>query len=385
MNKAVFLWTLILVSFLGYYPSKNHLLFAAKEPSLTEVKTAVLIDFDSGRVLYEKQKDTIRPIASMTKIMTLLLAFEAMDRREFDLDDIVIASTRASQTGGSQIYLKEHENIPVLDLLKAICIKSANDAAVAIAEFVGKGNYESFIENMNRKAQSLGLKNTSYRSSHGLPGPRGTFDQSTAYEIALLSRYLIQHFPQVLKWTSTRMDYFRNEQFQLINTNKLIGKLKGLDGLKTGYIQKAGWCLSATAIRNNIRLISVVMGGTQKSSRFDMTRDLLEYGFEEYQQYTIASQGKEFDLSILESREPISKAYLANDLSYLLNEDEYQRLKTFLFVPHGLKAPLKKGAKLAEYIVKLDDQILVKGDVLLSNDVIRANFFQRLYRNWNRQ
>ena len=371
--------TIVLCLFIG-----QPALIYSNEPNLSEVVTAVLIDYQTGRVLFSKKKDEIRPIASMTKIMTLYLALEDLKKNKFNLSDQIKASTKASKTGGSQIYLKEFEKMPAEEIIKSIAIKSANDAAIALAEFLA-GNVDNFVNKMNLKAKSFGFKHTLFRSPHGLPGHSNKDDVSTAHEIALLSRKIIQDYPQVLKWTSTRMDYVRNEKFQLSNTNKLIGKFKGMDGLKTGYIRRSGFCLSGTALRKGMRLISVVMGGRTKSSRFDMTQNLLEYGFKYYQNRTVAKKGKSFIIPILECKTITASAHLTRDLTIVANKNELKKLEFHLFIPHGLKAPLPKGRKLAEYFVKLNGKILAKSDVIATEEILRASFFQRLFRRFNKK
>ncbi len=372
MNKKRALFTISLLMLLC------SLLAAGTPPKLPDIETAILIDYQTGRILYSKNSDSVRPIASMTKIMTLYLTLEAVEKKQISLNDIVEVSTTASNVGGSQIYLKEHEKIILEELLKSTAIASANDAAVALAEYVS-GNKQKFVEAMNKKAHELNLKNTIFFSPHGLPNPKNNDDRSSAYDIAMLSRSLIQKHPTILKWTSKRISSIRNGQFQLTNTNHLIGKYSGMDGLKTGYINKSGFCLAATAHRNNHRLISVVMGGHTKKSRFESTQKILDYGFENYTWHKVAQKGQPFQLSIAESQITPIDAELSKDLLVLVSSEESKKIEYVLFTPNGLKAPILAGSKLSEYQVQLNGLTLIKGDVVASHDILRASFFKRLF------
>ena len=240
---------------------------------------AILIDEDSGTVLYEKNADARRPIASITKVMTLLLAFEALEAGKIHLDDFVPVSEHAYHMGGSQIWLEPGEQMTLDDMLKAICISSANDAAVAVAEYVG-GSETAFAEMMNVRAYELGMTNTHFVNACGLDEAGHL---STARDVALMSREMLLHHTEVRDYCSIWMDTLRGGATQLVNTNKLLKSYRGITGLKTGTTGKAGVCISASAERDGLRLIAVVLGSASGKERFQAASTLLDYGFAHYE------------------------------------------------------------------------------------------------------
>ena len=237
-------------------------------------QAAILIDEDSGTVLYEKNADESRPIASITKIMTLLLAFEALEAGKVSLSDIVPVSEHAYHMGGSQIWLEPGEQLTLDEMLKAICISSANDAAVAVAEFIG-GSEPVFVERMNARAAELGMNDTVFKNCNGLDEDGHI---TSAYDVAVMSRALMQH-EKIFDYTLIWIDYVRDGQTQLVNTNKLVRTYDGILGLKTGTTSAAGSCISAAAERNGMRLIAVVLGAENTKDRFSAASSLLDYGF----------------------------------------------------------------------------------------------------------
>ena len=243
---------------------------------------AILIDEDSGTVLYEKNADQQRPIASITKVMTLLLAFEALSAGRISLSDTVPVSEHAYHMGGSQIWLEPGEQMTLDDMLKAICISSANDAAVAVAEFVG-GSEPAFVQQMNTRAADLGLTNTHFENACGLDAEGHL---STARDVAMMSREILLHHAEVRNYCSIWMDSLRDGATQLVNTNKLLKTYNGITGLKTGTTSRAGVCISASAERNGLRLIAVVLGADSGKERFAAATALLDYGFANYENVT---------------------------------------------------------------------------------------------------
>ena len=243
---------------------------------------AVLIDEDSGTVLYEKNADQQRPIASITKLMTLLLTFEALSAGRIALTDTVPVSEHAYHMGGSQIWLEPGEQMTLDDMLKAICISSANDAAVAVAEFVG-GSEPAFVQQMNARAAELGLTNTHFENSCGLDAEGHL---STARDVAMMSREILLRHAEVRNYCSIWMDTLRGGATQLVNTNKMLKTYNGITGLKTGTTSKAGVCISASAERNGLRLIAVVLGASSGKERFEAATALLDYGFANYENVT---------------------------------------------------------------------------------------------------
>ena len=245
--------------------------------SVAQIPAGILVDASSGSVLWSKQYRARKEIASMTKMMTTLLAVEAANRKQVMLNQEITVSKTAARTGGSQVYLKQGEVVTFAELLKTVVIKSANDSAQLVAETVA-GSEEAFVTRMNERAKALGMTGTAFHNVHGLPEKNSNV--STALDMALLARELIKH-PVVLQWSSTRRDTFRNGTFQLDNSNPLVGSVKGVDGLKTGYYRRAGYCITVTAERGGVRLIAVVIGIQKKSVRSAFCTDLIEWGFKQ--------------------------------------------------------------------------------------------------------
>lgn len=238
-------------------------------------RAAILIDQESGTVLYEKEADTQMPIASITKVMTLLLVMEGLEEGRFTLEDTVPVTEHAYSMGGSQIWLEPGEEFTVDEMLRAVCVSSANDAAVALAEMVG-GSEPVFVEQMNQKAAQLGMSNTTFQNACGLDQERHL---STARDVAIMSREILNNHPQILNYTGIWTDSLRGGQTQLVNTNKLLRRYQGITGLKTGTTGGAGVCLSASATRDGLSLIAVVLGASSSTERFDAATALLDYGF----------------------------------------------------------------------------------------------------------
>ena len=252
---------------------------AAAQPQLSlNCRAAILVDQDTGTVLYEKNADEQVPIASITKLMTLLLTFEAIRDGKLTLDTPVPVSEHAYHMGGSQIWLEPGEQFTLDEMLRAICVSSANDAAVAVAELVG-GSEPVFVEQMNARAAELGMTNTTFRNACGLD-TEGHL--STARDVAVLSRYLLNTCPELLHYTGIWTDSLRNGQTQLVNTNKLLRRYSGITGLKTGTTSGAGVCISASATRDGLTLIAVVLGSPSSADRFHSATTLLDYGFANY-------------------------------------------------------------------------------------------------------
>ena len=242
---------------------------------VSQIPSGILIDMNSGKILWSKLSKEKKEIASMTKMMTVLLAMEAVDRGEISLNDIIPVSKAAAKIGGSQVYLDPKDSFTLGELLKTIMIVSANDSSHLVAEAIS-GNVNSFVKMMNKRAKELGMNNTVFCNPHGLP-LRNQKNVSTAYDMAILANKLLK-YPQVVSWASTWMDTFRSGKFQLVNHNKLVKTAKGVDGMKTGYYRKAGFCVATTAIRNNRRLVAVVIGAKTKNLRNSFVKNLLDWG-----------------------------------------------------------------------------------------------------------
>lgn len=324
---------------------------------------AILIDEDSGTVLYEKNADQQRPIASITKVMTLLLTFEALSAGRISLDDYVPVSEHAYHMGGSQIWLEPGEQMTLNDMLKAICISSANDAAVAVAEFVA-GSEPAFVEQMNTRAAELGLTNTHFENACGLDAEGHL---STARDVAMMSRVMLLHHAEVRNYCSIWMDTLRGGATQLVNTNKLLKTYSGITGLKTGTTSKAGVCISASAERNGLRLIAVVLGAASGKERFESATALLDYGFANYENVTAQlPEDAPEALSITHGTAPTVELAYSTPVRFLMPKGQGSDLTAQIELPQKQAAPIEKGAQLGTV------QLISSGEVLGSFPITAA-------------
>jgi D-alanyl-D-alanine carboxypeptidase (penicillin-binding protein 5/6) len=345
------------------------------------VKSAVLMDASTGTVLYSLNMDEALPPASVTKIMTLLLTFEALDRGTIKLEEMLTVSEHASSMGGSQVYLEPGENMNVDELLKCVIIASANDAALTLAERVA-GSEEAFVSMMNSKAKDLGMKNSNFENVTGLDDE--TINHTTsAYDIALMSRELLKH-KDVQKYTTIWMDTLRNGNFQLANTNKLIRFYKGATGLKTGSTSLAGCCISASAKRDGMHLIAVVMGANNSKDRFLLASELLNHGFANYATTIFGERGSEVcDIPVKYGKSDFVIAKTKKSTSAVVNKEQKADVRTHISIPEHLKAPVKKGAVIGELVLTLDGETLSQTELISDRDVKKksaATYFAELLK-----
>ena len=303
--------------------------------------SAILLEAETGRVLFEQNADQPLPPASVTKIMTILLVMEAVQAGSVKLDDTVTASTRASSMGGSQIYLKEGEQMPLEDMLKAVIIASANDCAVALAEHVA-GSEEVFVARMNERARQLGMTNTNFENTNGLDDTAQNHVTS-ARDIAIMSRELIKH-EKVLEYSSRWMDTVRNGEFGLTNTNRLVRFYQGITGLKTGSTAKAGFCVSATAERDGLSLIAVVMGSPSRDERNATAKALLDWGFANYAMYRSTPQVASA-LTISGGKQDEVKIS-AKEFCTVVPKGSENKVQIKIELPDSVVAPVKSGDKI---------------------------------------
>jgi D-alanyl-D-alanine carboxypeptidase (penicillin-binding protein 5/6) len=355
---------------------------ARGEPGESEFAATLLMDAETGEILVERNAHLQRPPASMVKMMVMLLAMEAVEHGAVSLDDPVTVSAWASRIGGSQVYLKEAEVFPLRDLLRAVVIASANDAAVAVAEHIG-GTTEAFIESMNARAARLGLRQTVYRSVHGLPPGRGQeFDVSSAHDLAQLARVVIR-YEDIRTWASTPVSSFRDGKFQLTNTNRLVGRYAGVTGLKTGYHAKAGFGVTATATRGDLSLVAVVLGSRRRPACFDEAARLLTYGFSNYRVVRAARKGRAVGTPIPVAGGELSEihALAAADLRLLVRRSGTGGPQVEARLPALVEAPVTKGQRLGEVVVTSGDQVVGRVDLVASHGT-RATGWLGWYRNW---
>ncbi|MBQ2697975.1 MAG: D-alanyl-D-alanine carboxypeptidase [Clostridia bacterium] len=339
-------------------------------------KNAILLEASTGRVLYEKEADTPLPPASITKVMTVLLLAEAVDEGRVSLDDVVTVSGNAAAMGGSQVYLETGEQMSLRDLLKSVVVASGNDAAVAVAEALA-GSEESFVAQMNERAAELGLLNTHFVNSHGLDAEGHL---CSARDIALMSATLLHNHPWITEYTTIWMDSLRDGAFTLSNTNKLIRTYPGATGLKTGTTTKAGCCLAASAERDGMVLIAVVMGTANNEERFAAASALLDYGYANYKLVSfpftapapIAVKGGKQDLVPLTVTEEA--------VTVVMEQGDARTAETVPSVQQELTAPVEKGQTVGEAVLMLGDEEIGRAKVVTAQEVLKRTLLDELVR-----
>lgn len=346
-----------------------------------DFKSAIVVDADTGMILAAHNTSDQRQPASMLKMMTELIVLEHVATGDIAFDDMITISARASNMGGSQVYLKHNTQFSVEDLLRALAIHSANDAAVSLAEHLA-GSVEAFVDLMNMRAQDMGMKDTVFHSVHGLPpGWKQEPDLMTAYDLSILARELIQH-PKALEWSSTQTAPFENGTFTtLYNPNKLIGKFRGLDGLKTGYTGPAGFCVTATAVQKGKRLISVVMGCSSDKARATETTRLLAYGFNAFTQVAIIPQAGVVlpeEIKIKGGKKKSTKVAYGESLTVSVPKGREGELQIVIQLPEKVEAPQKVGAKVGFAVVKLNNLELGRVPLTLTELIEKGNWWNRL-------
>ena len=357
--------------------------------SLTNLKSkaALLMDSGTGTVLLDKNSHEKHPIASITKIMSMLLIMEAIDAGIISYDTKVTVSEYSWSFGGSQVWLEPGEVFTVDELLKAVAIHSANDATVALAEAVA-GSEEAFVAMMNQKARELGMKNTNFLDCTGLTD---TGHYSSAYDIAVMSRELLLRHPEITDYTSIWHAKFRENvpgknYVSLDNTNKLVRHYSGTVGLKTGYTSAAGHCLSAAAVRNGQQLISIVLGAPDSNTRFAECRKLLDYGFANFETVLADTMGDVIQqVEVKKGLQPVTNAVYKEDVKLLVRKGEKGKIERIVSLDNDIMAPVKSGQKIGEVIYKISGKEVGKADIVASSDVRRASFFRimlKLMQEW---
>ena len=336
-----------------------------------EAESAILIEQNTGKVLYEKNaNEQLRP-ASVTKIMSILLIMEALDSGKISLDTKISCSEKAASMGGSQIWLDETESLTVDEMLKAICVVSANDCVVAMAEYLA-GSEEAFVEQMNNRAKELGMKNTVFKNCHGIDEDGHL---TTSYDIALMSRELLKNHPSITKYTTIWMDSLRDGKSELANTNKLIRTYEGATGLKTGSTSLALYNLSASATRDNLSLIAVVMKAPSTKIRFSSAKTLLDYGFNTYEYKKLAEKGSILQsIEIAKGTENQINLVFENDSGALFKKASYNNLEQTVTINENITAPISKGDILGKVTYSLDGEAVSEVNLVAETDVGKINF-----------
>ncbi len=345
-------------------------------------KSSILIEASTGKILYEKNSNEKFAPASMTKMMSLLLIMENIDNGNLKMDEVIKVSKNASSMGGSQIFLKENEEMTVEDLLKGITIGSANDATVALAERIA-GTEDAFVKLMNDKVKELNLKNTNFKNCTGLDEIN---HYSSAYDMSIIAKELVKH-KTILEFSSIYETYLRKgteNEFWLVNTNKLVRFYNGVDGLKTGYTDEAGYCLTATINKDNMRVIAVVMGEPTSNVRNDEVSNLIDYGYNLYQREIYLTKEEVLDTVPIEKGNDktvnivtIEDASIINKKGHKIGEITYE------LDIKNIKAPIKKGEIVGSVIIKEDGKEIIKTNVTVNETVEKASFITLFLRHLN--
>ena len=352
--------------------------YASEPAALRDVSapSVVLMEKETGTVLFARDEHTPREPASVTKIMTILLTMEAIDSGTLSYDTPVTASAHASSMGGSQIWLRENEQMTVEEMLKAVCVVSANDCAVALGECLA-GSEEAFVERMNRRAQELGMHDTVFRNATGLPAVGHV---TSAYDIALMSRELILHHPDIRRFTTIWMDSLRGGTSVLVNTNKLLRTFDGATGLKTGSTGSARYCLSATAERDGMELIAVVLRGETSAQRFQDAKTLLNYGFATYALRSIEPETPLPPVPVSMGTADSVDAVPDGSCLLLLEKEKALALRQEVTLEESLRAPVEQGMQIGTLRAYAGDELLAEIPLLAASDVPRVTFPRMFFR-----
>lgn len=343
-------------------------------------KSAIMIEASTGEILFQKNKDEKLAPASMTKMMSMLLIMEEIENGNLKWNEMITTSEKASSMGGSQIFLKVGEKMTVEDLLKGVAIASGNDAVVALAERVS-GSEEQFVKRMNTRAKDLGLKNTNFINATGLTADN---HYSSAYDMSLIAKELVKH-EKILEFTSTYEDYLRKDTkspFWLVNTNRLVRFKEGVDGLKTGFTDEAGYCLTATMKKDNMRLITVVMKEENTSKRSADTTKMLDYGFNIYMVQTILDEKTTIEKKKVELGKTLTTEIVPKENITILNKkSDEQKNITYKTNINKIIAPVKKGDKVGTIDIIEDNNIISTIDATVKEDIAKANILTIYLRN----
>lgn len=346
----------------------------------TNAKSAILIEASTGEIIFEKNSHERLVPASMTKMMSMLLIIESIEKGIISWDEVVTVSENASSMGGSQILLETNEKMSVSDLFKGIAVASGNDAVVAMAEKIA-GTEDAFVNMMNNRAKELGLKDTNFKNPHGLDTAN---HYSSAYDMAMIAKELVKH-EEVFKYTSIYEDYLRqntDKEIWLVNTNKLVRFYDGVDGLKTGYTAGAGYCLTATAKKNGMRIIAVAMGEPDSKTRNAEITSMLDYAFAQYEIETVLSTDSVLGKRKVEKgKDEYVTIVPTKNINLLYKKTDDRKNVTYDVKIDSLKVPIKKGDIVGKVEIKDGNNILNTIDVTVNNDVKKANVFELYLRN----
>jgi len=360
----------VLLGFASLVAAEDRILIPAA-PELG-AKAYMLIDFNSGRVLAEKEADTRLEPASLTKIMTAYVVFRELAKGNLKLEDMVTVSEKAWRTEGSRMFAEVGAQISVENLLKGMIVQSGNDASVALAEHVA-GDESVFAQMMNQNAERLGMKNTRYKNSMGLPDPE---HYTTARDLSILTRAMIEEFPEFYKWHAIKEFLFNN--IKQINRNRLLWRDPTVDGVKTGHTEGAGFCLVTSAVREGMRLISVVLGAKSDNERANANQALLNYGFRFFETRPLYKANEKLaEARVWKGDSTMVDLGLSRDFNVTFPRGQYNNLKATMEVNNSITAPVKLGDKLGAIKVMLNDQAVGEVDLTAMKDVLEGGWFRR--------
>lgn len=376
MKKILFILIILLMPF-NLIPINVF----AKDELIPNGDSGILITADSGKIVFEKEKDKRVSVASMTKMVAQIIILEEVEKGNIKWDDVVTVSRNASDMGGSQIYLEEGEKISVEDLMKGISVASGNDATVAMAEYIS-GTEEKFVKRMNKKVKELGLKNTHFTNATGLDVED---HYSSSYDMAMIARELVVNHPKILEFSSIYEDYLRENtknKFWLVNTNKLISFYEGADGLKTGHTDAAGYCLAATAKRNDLRLIAIVLGEKDSKVRNTETMALLDYGFNNVKLKRILDKGTVVKkIKVTKADKDVIKVKLKNNLNVVENVDSNNKNYKFNVKVNDINIPLKKNTTVGKIEVLYKGKLVSTGELTVDEDIQKSTYLDLFRKN----
>ncbi|GAE91301.1 D-alanyl-D-alanine carboxypeptidase [Gracilibacillus boraciitolerans JCM 21714] len=395
LKKIIFTMTLVILSILLFtsgnvlaHHSDAHVSIEVNENQSLDLanhsKSAILIERDTGNILFDKNAEEKLPPASMTKIMTLLLIMEALEKGQLSLDETIRVSEKAASMGGSQIFLEAGEEMLAEDILKGIAVASGNDASVAMAERIA-GSEQAFVEMMNNKVDQLGLKSTKFQNATGLPAED---HYSTAHDMAIMAQALLK-YEDITKYTSIYEDYLRkgkDNEFWLVNTNKLVRFYEGgVDGLKTGYTREAKYCLTATAEKNGMRTIAVVLGGANSTKeRNSDVSQLLDYAFSKYETKQLYEKNQTVtSFEWLKADKQKVDVVTSDSVSVLFEKGtDLSKIDTKITINQNIDLPLEKGTMVGKLQVLDDDKLISETDLVVHDDINHANVFQLFKRTF---
>ena len=342
----------------------------AKDINSLTSPSAILLDGYTGKVLFEKEPDKKLPPASVTKIMTMLLVMEAIDRGQISLDDVVTVSENAAKKEGSHIFLAPNEQMSVRDLMKGVAVASGNDASIALGEYLA-GSHEKFVEKMNSRAKELGMTNTHFVNCNGLDADGHL---TTARDIGIMTVELLKH-PKIFEFTTIWTDTLRNGTFDLANTNKLIRFYDGANGMKTGSTSKAGCCISATALRDGMQLVAVIMGAPNSKERFSDASTLLNYGFGSFENRVLGKADKVYKhLEVNKGVNQTVSVKQKNDFSAVIPKGKGGEITSKETLPEIVESPIKKGQKIGDISFFAGSEKLGSVDLIADEDVEKIGF-----------